>query len=132
MQEAYLKKYFAFWTSYLILDRRRILSTRNRDCSISIFARGRRHSLKIVCSTAYNDTLGAAYTAYIKPAHWRTFMPSESSRAFKLMQTRGGRPGRPTRIWCQTERQNEVLLSQECLMNTWEDHLARKEKFTVE
>ena len=80
----------------------------------------------MVRGIAYNDTLDAAYTAYIKPGtqggQW-AFMPSEFSGAFKLMQTHG-RPGSGV-----TQGHNmEVPFVTRTLDEHLEGHLARKEK----
>ena len=81
--------------------------------------RGRQQSLN-GCSPAYNDTLGAAYTAYIKPG------THEDIYAIGVQQSIQTEPGRP--IWCQTGQQNEGPLLDEHLKGPF----GEQEKFSAE
>ena len=80
----------------------------------------------MVCDIAYNDTLGAAYTAYIKPG------TQEDIYAIRVQQSiqADASPWKAWQVYMVSKRGHKIrcYLSLECLKNTSQGHLARKGK----
>ena len=80
----------------------------------------------MVCGIAYNDTLGAAYTAYIKPG------TQEDIYAIRVQQSiqADASPWKAWQAYMVSKQGHKIscYVSQKCQKNTSQGHLARKGK----